>query len=343
MKLSAFLVGLALLATACSESISRPNFQFRPASKPGVAAKMGDLEITEAEVNDGIEAELYEAESKVFEVKYNKLRSVIVQKLMDRDPNKKGLSNDEYMDKYIAKNVKVTEQDVDAFIKKQSIPQEHLNPMVREKIKNYLEMEKKKEAMDNWLGAQTAKNPVEVYIAKPRRPTFDVQVSDAPTMGDKDAKVTVLEFSDFQCPFCAKGAEVIHELKKKYGGKVRIAFKHFPLPFHNQAEGAAVAAECAKEQSVEHFWKLHDEMFAHQDQLDVEGLKKAAKKIGLKAEQFDACLTGNKYLDKVKASIEEGKKYNVKSTPTFFINGQMINGAQPIEVFAEAIDEAMAH
>lgn len=342
MKMLPLVLGLAVMAVSCSESVSKPSYQYRSASKPGLAAKIGDVEITEAELNDGIEAEVFEAESKLFEVRFNKLRSLVMQKFMDKDPKKKGLSNDEYMDKYIAKDVKVTEKDVDAFVKKQNIPQEHLNPMVREKIKNYLEMEKKKEAMDKWVAQQTSKTPVEVYIQRPRRPTFTVDVGNAPSVGDKDAKVTVVEFSDFQCPFCAKGADLIGEIKKKYGNKVRVAFKNFPLPFHNQAEGASVAGLCAGEQSAELFWKMHDEMFAHQDQLDIENLKKAAKKIGAKSEQFDQCLASNKYLNQVKADIEQGKQYKVKSTPTFFVNGQMINGAQPIEVFSEIIDEELA-
>ncbi len=341
MKMLPALFALALLG-ACSESVSKPSYQFRASGTPGVAAKIGDMEITDAELTDGIEAELYEAESKVFEVKFNRLRALVLQKLMDKDPKKQGLTNDQFLDKYISKGVAVSEKDVDAFVKKQNIPQEHLNPMVREKIKNYLEMEKKKETIDKWVAEQTRKTPVEVYIPRPRRPTFDVQVGNAPMAGGKDAKVTVVEFSDYQCPFCAKGAEIIGEIKKKYGNKVRVVFKNFPLPFHNQAEGAAVAGLCANEQSAELFWKMHDEMFAHQDQLDVESLKKAAKKLGAKADQFDQCLSSNKYLDQVKADIEEGKKYKVKSTPTFFVNGQMINGAQPIETFSEIIDEELA-
>ncbi len=338
MKLFPLLFALAF-AVACSDSVSKPNFQFRAATKPGVVAQMGDVEISEAELMDGIEAEVYEAESKLFEVKYNRLRTVVMQKLMDKDPNKKGLTNDEYLDKYIAKDVKATEKDVDAFVKKQQIPQEHLNPMVREKIKNYLEMEKKKEAMDKWLAAQTAKTPVQVYLQKPRRPTFDVKIGNAPTMGGKDAKVEVVEFSDFQCPFCSKGAQVVTELKKKYGDKIKVAFKNFPLPFHNQAEGAAIAGLCAHEQGA--FWKMHDHMFAHQDQLDPASLKQAAKKLGLKPE-FDACLDSKKHAAQVQADMEEGKGLKVKSTPTFFINGQLLNGAQPVEVFSEIIDEELS-
>lgn len=334
---------LALFAfTACSDSTGKSQYLFKPAPKEGLAAKVGDLEVTNAELQDGIESELFEAESKVFEIKFNRLKTLLLQKYMDKDSRKKGLSNDEFLEKYIAKDVVISDKEIDAFIKDQNIPAEHINPQVREKIKSYLEMERKKEAVDKWIAEQTKKNPVEVYIPKPRRPTFPVEAGNSPFAGDKDAKVTIVEFSDFQCPFCAKGADILKEIKKKYGKKVKVVFKNFPLPFHNHAEQAAVAGMCANEQSTDSFWKMHDEMFANQDSLDAEGLKKTAKKIGLKMDAFEKCLTENKYLAQVKADMEEGKNVKVKSTPTFFINGQLINGAQPMEVFSELIDEELA-
>lgn len=339
--LSLFTLFTFLFLAACSNGNSEPSYLFKQAPKEGLAAKVGDIEITNAELVDGVESEIFEAENRVFDIKFNRLKSILLQRYMDKDPRKKGLSNDEYLEKYIAKNVKVSDKDIDAFIKEQNIPSEHINPQVREKIKGYLAMEKKKASVDNWIAEQTKKTPVEVYIPKPRRPTFDVQVGNAPTAGAKDAKVTIVEFSDFQCPFCAKGADLLNQIKKKYGNKVQVAFKNFPLPFHNHAEKAAVASLCANEQGANQFWKMHDEMFAHQDQLDDEGLKKMAAKLGLKADAFEKCLSENKYLDQVKADIEQGQSLNVKSTPTFFVNGQLINGAQPLEVFTAIIDEEM--
>jgi protein-disulfide isomerase len=341
-SLSLLLVITLFGIAACTDGNSKPSYLFKAPVKEGVAAKAGDIEVSNAELADGTESEVFEAETKVFEIKFGKLKSVLLQKLMDKDDRKKGLSNDEFLEKYITKSVSISEKEIDAFIKDQNIPAEHINPQVREKIKGYLEMERKKEAVDKWLAEQTKKSPVEVYIAKPRRPTFPVEAGNAPFAGDKDAKVTVVEYSDFQCPYCAKGADILHQLKKKYGGKVKIVFKNFPLPFHNHAEAAAVAGVCANEQSVESFWKMHDEMFANQEALDPEGLKKTAKKIGLKVDQFEKCIADAKNLEAVKASIEDGKKVKVKSTPTFFINGQLINGAQPIDVFAEVIDEELA-
>lgn len=335
-------IALMLTLTSCSDSTGKPSYLFKPAAKEGVAAKVGDMEITNAELQDGIESELFEAESKVFEIKFNRLKALLLQKYMDKDSRKKGLSNDEFLEKYIAKDVVISDKEIDAFIKDQNIPAEHINPQVREKIKNYLEMERKKEAVDKWIAEQTKKTPVEVYIQKPRRPTFPVEIGNAPSFGAKDAKVTIVEFSDFQCPFCAKGADILKEVKKKYGNKVRVAFKNFPLPFHNHAEQAAVAGLCANEQGTDYFWKMHDEMFANQEALDADGLKKTAKKIGLKGDAFEKCLAENKYLAQVKADMEDGRKVKVKSTPTFFINGKLINGAQPFEVFSELIDEEMA-
>lgn len=340
---SLFVLCFLICMAACSQGTSKPSYLFKPAVKEGVAAKAGDIEVTNAELMDGIESEVFEHESKAFEVKFNKLRSVLLQKLVEKDPRKKGISNDEFLAKYVAKDVVISDKEIDAFIKDQNIPDEHINPQVREKIKNYLEIERKKEAVDKWLAEQTKKSPVEVYIPKPRRPTFPVEAGNAPFAGDKDAKVTIVEYSDFQCPFCAKGAELLKQIKAKYGKKVKVAFKQFPLPFHNHAEKAAVAALCANEQSTDLFWKIHDEMFANQETaLDPEGLKKTGKKIGANTAQFEKCLAENKYLDQVKADIEDGKKVGVKSTPTFFVNGQLISGAQPLEVFAEIIDEELA-
>ena len=339
---SLFVLLAFVLLGACSEGNTKPSYLFKPAGDPGVAAKVGDITVTNQELQDGIESDLFEAESKVFDIQFNRLKSILLQKFMDRDPRKQSLSNDDFLAKYISQNVSISEKEIDAFIKDQNIPAEHINPQVKEKIKNYLEMERKKESVDKWLAEQTKKDQVEVYMQKPRRPSFPLEVGNAPFAGGKDAKVTIIEFSDFQCPFCAKGADILNQLKKKYGKSVKVAFKNFPLPFHNHAEKAAVASLCANEQSADLFWKMHDTMFANQDALDPVGLKGLAKKAGLKVDQFEKCLTENKYLAQVQADMEEGRKIKVKSTPTFFINGQLINGAQPIDVFTELVDEELA-
>ncbi len=336
------LLALGLVALACSKkAISGPQFIFKPAPNDKVAAKFLGEEVTFEELSRGVESDIFDLEMKIHEIKMNKLRALVLKKLVGADPNSKNLSNDQYLKKYIAKDVKITQSAVDKFIKKRKIPKQHINENMKKRIKEYLEREEKKKAVDRWLGKKTAGTPIEVYFRKPSRPVFDVDISGAPITGGVSAKVTVVEFSDFQCPYCAKGSEILGQLKKKYGKKLKIAFKNFPLPFHNHAQLAAEAGFCVHEQDARKFWKMHDKMFADQSKLNKEGLLASAKEMGVDMNKFTACLNQGKYTAKVKEDMEHGKKVGVKSTPTFFVNGKMINGAQPIEVFAEIIDEEL--
>tara|TARA_R110002049_G_scaffold60303_2_gene162163 strand:- start:48 stop:1097 length:1050 start_codon:yes stop_codon:yes gene_type:complete len=342
--ISAAIVAASLIGfSSCSQDAdSKPNFIFKSAPKTGVVAKIGDTEVTEAEMLKGIESQVYEAEEKLHELKMGRIRALVLKSLMEADSRKKGLSNDEFLEKYIASNVKVTDKDIDAFIAERKIPKENVNDQIKEKVRQFLAMEKKKEAIENWIGEKTKKSPVEVYLSQPSRPTFDVELGNAPFVGGADAKVTIVEFSDFQCPFCAKGAELMGEVKKKYGNKVKIAFKNYPLPFHKHAKDAAHAALCVNEQKPEYFWKLHDVMFADQTKLSLADLKASAKKIGAKSDEFDQCMSSGKFMAAVDADMEQGKELGVQSTPTFYINGQLINGAHPIEIFSEIIDQELA-
>ena len=154
--------------------------------------------------------------------------------------------------------------------------------------------------------------------------------------------MTIVEYSDFQCPFCSKAAVTVGEIEKKYGSKVKVVFKNYPLPFHSQARIAAEAAQCANEQGVKFFWKMHDAMFADQTKLDQDNLIATAKKAGVKEADFKSCLAATKHKAVIDADMAEGQKLGIKSTPTFFINGKLVSGAQPAEVFSEVIDEELA-
>jgi protein-disulfide isomerase len=334
---------IAVVILACQkEAESKPNFIFKPAPAAGVAASIGGEQIKEADLEKGIESDLYEAEMKVYEIKFAKLQSMLLEKFMNSDPDKKGLSNDEFLDKFIAKNIKISDAEVEKFIKDRQIPKDQVNPEIKTRIVEFLTVEQKKAAVDKWLAEKTKKSPVEVYIQKPTLPVFDVTVGDAPFKGGSDAKVTIVEFSDFQCPFCSKGSVILAELEKKYGNKIKIAFKHYPLPFHSQARLAAEASMCANEQNVKYFWKMHDAMFADQTKLDKDNLITTAKKAGVKEADFKTCLDSGKFKARIDSDVAEGGKIGIKSTPTFFINGKLISGAQPVEVFSEVIDTELA-
>ena len=339
----AFALALIVVLIACQkEASSKANFIFKPAPSQDLVASIGGEPILEKDFVKGIESDLYEAEMKVYEIKFARLQSLLLEKFMNLDPNKKDLTNDQFLDQHIAKSLKISDAEINAFIKERQIPKEQINEEIKGRIVEYLSVEAKKKAIDKWIAEKTKKTPVEIYIKKPQLPVFDVKAGNAPFKGGAEAKVTIIEYSDFQCPFCSKGATLLTQIEKAYGNKVKIAFKHYPLPFHAQARVAAEASMCANEQSNKLFWKMHDSMFADQTKLDKDSLVAKAKAIGAKEADFKTCLESSKFKALVDADVAEGSAIGIKSTPTFFVNGKLIAGAQPLEVFKEIIDEELA-
>jgi protein-disulfide isomerase len=168
----------------------------------------------------------------------------------------------------------------------------------------------------------------------------DIAVGDAPIKGKKSAPVTIVEWSDFQCPFCGRVIPTVKQIEDTYKDKVRIAFKHQPLPFHNNAEIAAEASMAANEQGK--FWEMHDKLFANQQQLDRVSLEKYAQEIGLNMARFKAALDASKFKDRIQKDSAEGMKVGANGTPTFFINGNKVEGAQPFDAFKAVIDRELA-
>jgi protein-disulfide isomerase len=158
-----------------------------------------------------------------------------------------------------------------------------------------------------------------------------VDVGNAPTRGPKNAPITFVLFSDFQCPFCSRVEPALAELEKLYPGKIRVAWKNFPLSFHNNARSAAEAAMAANEQGK--FWKMHAMLFKNQDALEESDLEKYAKEIGLDMEKYKAAMSSHKFAAVVEADIKQGSSLGVEGTPATFVNGHLISGAQPPEAF----------
>lgn len=336
------LLLIPILIISCSENVSsRPNYIFKKAPKEGVVAKVLGKEVTAAELYKGAENEIYEAEMKLHEVKLNQLRGYVLKELIKAN-NKAGLSNDQFLEKVIAKNVKVSKKEMNAFIKSKKIPKKNINASFKKRLNKFLMMQKKRDAIDQWVAAQTQKNPVEVYIERPDQPVFEVNLGNAPFIGRADAKVVLVEFSDFQCRYCSDGVKILNSVKKKYGDKVKIVFKQFPLSFHSNAKMAAEASLCANDQGGKFFWKMHDTLFENQAKINKMGIEDMAKGIGLNVGQFKTCLASGKHTKMVEDDIKDGREVGVKSTPTFFINGKIIRGAEPISVFTKLIDKELS-
>jgi protein-disulfide isomerase len=190
--------------------------------------------------------------------------------------------------------------------------------------------------------AAAAPPPAPTAAAAPPPPAEkqDISAGDAPSKGPKNAPVTIVAWSDFQCPFCSRVNPTIKQIEETYKGKVRIAFKHQPLPFHNNAQVAAEASLAAHEQGK--FWEMHDKMFANQQALDRPNLEKYAQELGLNMARFKAALDSGKFKEKVQKDSADGMKVGANGTPTFFINGNKVEGAQPFDAFKSVIDRELA-
>jgi protein-disulfide isomerase len=174
-----------------------------------------------------------------------------------------------------------------------------------------------------------------------------INLKDRPARGPEDAKVTIVEYSDFQCPFCSRGYQILEtQVMPEYEGKVRLYFKHLPLKsIHPWAESAALATECAQQQSGDAFWKMYHAIFKGQREINQDNLKEKvtqfAKDAGIDEAKFGECFESKAALPKVEQDLQEAAAVGANSTPTFFINGRRLEGAQPYENFKAIIDQEL--
>lgn len=179
--------------------------------------------------------------------------------------------------------------------------------------------------------------------SRPARPDrdkdYDVEIGDAPAKGPEDALVTIVEWSDFQCPFCNRVSPTLAKIEEEYGDRVRIVFKHMPLSIHPQAPQAHAASEAAHRQGK--FWEMHDRIFANQRDLSVATLESHARAIGLDMDQYAKDIADASVKARIDDDMEQAASLNVTGTPSFFINGRFLSGAQPFENFKRAIDAAI--
>ena len=340
--LSAALVTAAVMV-ACTESAkAKINMIFKDAPKAGVVAKVNGEEITEEQLIGDAQLEMMQIKKQEYDLKMSQLNKLITDRVLGAEAKKAGLAtSEEYIGKKILKGeIKISDSDYKKFVKEKNIPESNINDQVKERIYTYMKEQKREEMVQSAVAKLTKGSPVEVYFKKPKS-NIQVEIGDSPFAGGENAKVTVVEFSDFQCPFCSRAAKTVSDLKKKYGNKIKVVFKHFPLPMHSNAGPASEASLCVNEQGKDKFWKFHDAAFAAQDKLDAESLAKYAKAAGADEKKFKECFDAKKYADAVKKDMAYGEKLGVRSTPTFFVNGQLLSGALPVEQFSEVIDEEL--
>ncbi|MEK6706251.1 MAG: DsbA family protein [Bdellovibrionota bacterium] len=340
---AALLLGF-IIAASCTNTqakATKPNFVYKDAPRSGVVAKIGSEEISEEALIGADKLDFFELKKQEYTMKMERLNKMIVDKLIGAEAKKAGMSQEDFISKkVIGKEIKIPDAEYKKFVADKHIPETQINPQIKERINSYLQSMKRQELTQAYVGKLTKDAPVEIYFNKPKL-QIPVEVGNAPVSGKADAPITVIEFSDFQCPFCARAADTVTELRKKYGEKVRVAFKHFPLPMHQEAKPVSEASMCVNEQSSDKFWKFHDLAFKNQSKLDTASLESYAKQSGADIAKYSECIKAKKYADLVSKDLEYGEKIGVKSTPTFFVNGQLVSGAVPMETFAEIIEDEL--
>lgn len=308
-----------------------------------VLATVGDHQITEREVDQEIFQRILHSvdATKLYEWRKEAIDDMVDSYLIEQAAKKAGMSPDEFI-RHETSAKPMTEADARKYYEDHKAQIQAQTKQSFDEIKPQLiaalERQEQSQRREQMMAKLRAGEPVKVLLVEPR---VKVESGGHPWNGGKDAPVTVVEFSDFQCPFCRAAESSIKAIKEKYGDKIRLVYLDFPLGMHPHAMDAARAGRCAGEQGK--FWQFHDAMFANQAKLAPADLKAQAKQLGLDTKAFDTCFDGNKYDVPIHKDMSQGESLGVTATPTFFINGREVVGAQPPEKFEEVIDEELAH
>jgi protein-disulfide isomerase len=209
---------------------------------------------------------------------------------------------------------------------------------IKDRIAQYMKQQKGREQLSTLVEKLKKDHGVQVTLRAPNLPRVEV-AAKGPAKGPENAPITIVEFSDFQCPYCGREVPVVERVMKEYDGKVRLVFRNFPLNFHPNAQKAAEAGACAADQGK--FWEMHDKMFGNQQKLAIDDLKGFAKEVGLDAKKFDQCLDSGEKKALVEADSKAGEEAGVSGTPAFFVNGIFINGAVPYEQFKDTVEREL--
>jgi protein-disulfide isomerase len=312
------------------------------AQEAGKAAEVNGTAILAAEVDAKLGNDLAQLQQQIFSLRQKQLNTMIDQKLMEDEAAKRGVMIAALVQAEVTSRVpSATSQDAEKFFRENSGKLKGDFKSLEEQIKTFLTAQRLQARQQEFLKALRDSAKVEVLLSPPPIYRSAVSVEGAPARGAANAPVTIVEFSDFHCPFCRKAQGVLEELRVKYGAKIRFVYRDFPLDnLHPQAREAAEASHCAMEQG--RFWEFHDRMFQSDPASSQAALKRIAKDAGMDVAAFDACSGSGKYKAAVQASTQEGIKLGITGTPSFFVNGRMLVGAQSLDAFVTIIDEELA-
>jgi protein-disulfide isomerase len=277
----------------------------------------------------------YQAESQALE-------SMMMSEVLDLEVKAQGVASPEAL---LAKEVEAkvtppTEAEKREFyevVKRQLRGQPY--EMVEPQVAAELLRRKQSERFTVYMEELKTKYKVKLQLPYPDLPRIEVSVDDDPSIGPADAPITIVQFAEYQCPYCGKANESLEQVMKEYEGKVRMVYRDFPLSFHDRAIPAAVAANCAGDQGK--YWEMHEVLMANQGALQESDLQGYASKLALDLSKWESCRQDPAQAAEVQKDMADGAEAGVSGTPAFFINGIMLSGAQPFSEFKTVIDREL--
>jgi protein-disulfide isomerase len=330
--LLAVLLGVAV-ATLC-----RAQTKFQAGADAPIAV-VGGQAIYEQDLLPAIGPNLLDLRKQEYKLKSDALNQAIRKKLIEVEARKKGISSDELMKQEVDSKIPEPSDDEAkgyylAVKSQTTLPFEQIKSQVKQLLRG-AEVEQAREKY-----ADSLRDKTEVAIVL-HPPVVQVDYDPARLKGNPDAPITIVEFADFQCPFCSRVQPILNEVLAKYEGKIKLAYQDFPLSqIHQHAEAAARASRCALAQGK--FWQMHDAMFADQSKLDEAALVKTAASLGMDQKSFESCLQSGKYKQVVEQDVEAGSRVGVNATPTFFINGEFLSGVKSETDLTVVIDRQLS-
>ncbi len=303
-----------------------------------VVAKIGDEVITATELEAMVGPSLVSLRQQVYQAKIAGLQAQIFERLVAKAATAEGITSADYIKKNVTD--KVGPPDEGEIVKVMTQYRNRLaqdDNQARQQVVQALQQQQQVALSEELRKELFAAAGVEILLDPPR---VDVKITkDTPVRGPSDAPIVLVEYTDYQCPYCSRVQPTITALLERYEGQIKHVFKDLPLPIHAEAELAGQAAHCAGDQGK--FWELHDWLFANQRAINIEAMSTAAGQIGMDTDLFRACIDQGTHAETVRADAMEARSFGITGTPGFLINGRVLTGAQPIEAFEKVIDEEL--
>lgn len=309
-------------------------------------ATVNGRSISAEEVDASLGQPLRRLQEQMYTLKRQRLEALIAEQLLADEARRRGITVPALIDAEVtAKVTLVSESEIEAFCRDNGEvcqPTDGTDLETRRSgVRTQLQMQKLAAARGAFLDSLRAKANVQVYLTPP--PVFRADVSNGvlPVRGAADAPVTIVEFSDFHCPFCRRVEPTLRRLLEKYPTQIRLVYRDIPLDrAHPEARRAAEAARCANDQGK--FWEFHDQIYAGPTDSSVETLRTFAQKATLDVARFEQCVQGSTFKAAVQSDVQYAGSLGVTATPTFFVNGRMMVGAQPYDAFVRIIEDELA-